>query len=283
MWSIYKITNTINNKKYIGQTIREPKERWQEHKKKANNNTDNTPLARAIRKYGWDNFTTEVIDTANSQQEADEKEKYWIKYYKTCIQEFGREAGYNITPGGGGVIRTTEEQKELMFKLWHEKYNLTEISNLLKIDRHTIRRYLKEMGVPDSDFLESKTNHYKVIYEYNKQGDLLNIFYSLKELMEAHPSFSSTSVRKVLNHEFSFAYNLIFLYEDELDKLTEHIIKCNKKHSGRIKAIYLPTGQETIYKSMREAERQTGIARQTIRRYIRNETIKNNIKWEDLD
>lgn len=281
MWSIYKLTNIKNNKSYIGQTVREPEERWKEHRSHAN--TDSTPLARAIKKYGWDSFKTEVIDTAQTAEEADEKEKYWIEYYKTCIQVYGREAGYNITPGGEGVIRITEEQRELMLKLWHEHYNLTEISNIMQTDRHTVRNILSEKGVPDEEFLNSKTNHYRVIYEYDKKGKLLNIFYSLKELLDNHPSFSSTSVRKVLNHEFSYAYNLIFLYEEDQDKLIEHILRCNRRHTGRIKAIHLPTGQETIYQSMREAERKTGISRQTIRRYIRDEVIKNNIKWEDVD
>ena len=63
---IYKIINKINNKVYIGQSIRPIEQRFQRHINDAINNTLDTHLARAIRKYGKDNFSIELIDTANS-------------------------------------------------------------------------------------------------------------------------------------------------------------------------------------------------------------------------
>jgi group I intron endonuclease len=92
---IYKITNNINGKSYIGQTIRPLKRRWQEH---CQNVERCKVLHRAIVKYGKENFTIKEIDTADTSNELNDKEIYWIKYYSTLIPD-----GYNMTKGGGGV------------------------------------------------------------------------------------------------------------------------------------------------------------------------------------
>lgn len=64
MVGIYKITNKINQKIYIGQSVNISK-RWTAHRNGAfnpNNNQYNTPLYKAIRKYGIENFTFEVLE-----------------------------------------------------------------------------------------------------------------------------------------------------------------------------------------------------------------------------
>lgn len=72
MW-IYKITNIQNNKVYIGQSIRPINQRFQRHINDALNNILDTHFARAIRKYGKENFIIEEIDIANTQEELNEK------------------------------------------------------------------------------------------------------------------------------------------------------------------------------------------------------------------
>ena len=78
---IYKITNIQNNKVYIGQTIRPIQERFKRHINDAINNILDTHFARAIRKYGKENFIIEKIDEANNQEELNNKEQYWIRKY----------------------------------------------------------------------------------------------------------------------------------------------------------------------------------------------------------
>ena len=94
---IYKITNLINSKIYIGQTIKKMQIRWKEHQSAAKRGI-NTYFHKAIRKYGIENFIIEQIAEANSKQELDELE---IKY----IQEYDCLApnGYNINKGGGNT------------------------------------------------------------------------------------------------------------------------------------------------------------------------------------
>lgn len=86
---IYKVTNRINGKIYIGQTIQPLVIRWDAHTRKG------CVLYAAIQKYGKENFTVEQIDTATSRDELDQKEQYWIAHYD-CIAP----KGYNLTSGG---------------------------------------------------------------------------------------------------------------------------------------------------------------------------------------
>lgn len=112
MW-IYKITNIQNNKVYIGQTIRPTEARFHRHMNDALNNILNTHFARAIRKYGKENFQIEVIDTAETQEDLNQKEQYWIQFYDSV------NTGYNETDaiyksGGNTYKNKTPEEMEII-------------------------------------------------------------------------------------------------------------------------------------------------------------------------
>lgn len=99
MGYIYKITNTINNKLYIGKTIKTIQERWNEHIKKAKEHP-NRYLYDAINHYGIDNFTIEQIEECDNEI-LNEREIYWISYYNTYYLS-DNSKGYNMTLGGEG-------------------------------------------------------------------------------------------------------------------------------------------------------------------------------------
>lgn len=90
---IYKIANKINQKQYIGQTVRAVTDRWREHKQLCESG-DTRHLYCAMRKYGVDNFEIETIDRAQNQAELSEKEIFWIAKLDTYNN------GYNMTIGG---------------------------------------------------------------------------------------------------------------------------------------------------------------------------------------
>lgn len=93
MKAIYKITNLISHKMYIGQS-NNPMHRWSAHKSHARNGQDigKSALYNAIRKYGEENFLFEIIGWF---KDYNEKEKYFIKFYNTKVPN-----GYNLTDGG---------------------------------------------------------------------------------------------------------------------------------------------------------------------------------------
>ena len=92
MGKIYKVTNNINKKIYIGQTIQDENIRWNHHIREALNGS-NTKFHRALRKYGKDGFIWEVIEEVDNDK-LNEREIYWISYYNSYKQ------GYNSTTGG---------------------------------------------------------------------------------------------------------------------------------------------------------------------------------------
>ena len=87
---IYKITNNINGKVYIGETCNSLHRRFYEHKHKSSNCVK---LKKAFKKYGCNNFSIEEIDYAKNIEEAYKKESYWIKKYNSI------KNGYNILSG----------------------------------------------------------------------------------------------------------------------------------------------------------------------------------------
>lgn len=79
---VYKITNSINDKVYVGQTINGIKKRWYGHKADYKRGNWYTDMYKDFKQFGIDKFKIEVIDTARNQDELDKKERYWINKYK---------------------------------------------------------------------------------------------------------------------------------------------------------------------------------------------------------
>lgn len=97
---VYKITNQVNGKCYIGITNNYNK-RWSNHKTVYNNTNSkeyDKPLYRAFRKYGLENFRFEVLESDLSLEQASQKEQDLIKEYHSLVSE----RGYNVAKGGQG-------------------------------------------------------------------------------------------------------------------------------------------------------------------------------------
>lgn len=103
---IYKITNIVNGKVYIGQTKELLSKRFLGH---CHCKSHRSHISSAIIKYGRENFTIDQIDQAQTQEELDNKEIYWISFYDSI----NRDKGYNILPGGSGRKHTEESKKKM--------------------------------------------------------------------------------------------------------------------------------------------------------------------------
>ena len=95
MGYIYKITNKINEKVYIGLTTLTVNDRWKGHLDSARRNNQK-PLYCAIRKYGIENFKIEEIDRTEDFAKLGELERKYIEQYKS----YDKHYGYNLTRGG---------------------------------------------------------------------------------------------------------------------------------------------------------------------------------------
>lgn len=107
---IYKATSATTNKVYIGQSSQTLQERINQHNSHAYGHQYNYHFHNAIRKYGAEDFSYEIIeDGIKTIEELNDRECYWIKYYNSY------EKGYNSTLGGEG--RHTRDD-ELIKKLF---------------------------------------------------------------------------------------------------------------------------------------------------------------------
>lgn len=103
---IYYIKNKKNGKGYVGQHCGDKDHRWKQHLREALKVENPYPLYRAIRKYGIENFSYEVLEEIPiemGQRELDLREIFWIHQKNTFI---GNKNGYNQTLGGGGGVRS---------------------------------------------------------------------------------------------------------------------------------------------------------------------------------
>lgn len=122
MNTIYKITNDINNKIYIGQTTRDLNIRWKEHCRNGLNCHRNYPLYQAMYKYGISHFRIESLEKVDDSN-VDEREKYWINYYQSY------QKGYNATKGGKGYKTPSPTTKK--------HYSLGRCKPVWQIDKDT--------------------------------------------------------------------------------------------------------------------------------------------------
>lgn len=113
---IYKITNRIDGKIYIGQTKRSIEKRWREH---CRSDSQCVRMHKAIEKYGKENFTVTQIDSAIDQEEANAKEIYWISFFDSA----NKEKGYNLTYGGAIGNFNDEVRKKMSQDRTGEKNN----------------------------------------------------------------------------------------------------------------------------------------------------------------
>jgi group I intron endonuclease len=118
---IYKVTNKVNGKCYVGKTVRALERRKSIHLSCARNTSYSLPFYRAIRKYGANSFVWEVVDnTCKTDDELNEMEILCIKKYRS----HKTENGYNISLGGsGGDNFTNHPDKERIRRKLRERWS----------------------------------------------------------------------------------------------------------------------------------------------------------------
>ena len=144
MGYIYLITNTINQKKYIGQTVNSINTRWVQHKSEAKRLQPDVYFIRALRKYGVENFTVEQLEECDDSL-LNEREQYYIKLYKSYDHNYG----YNSTMGGNSNNRKFDHS--LAIKYWNDGLTVQEIAQTLSCTVATISMILKNNNISEQN------------------------------------------------------------------------------------------------------------------------------------
>lgn len=166
MVGIYKITNNINGKSYIGQS-KHIKRRWREHI----NGTEGSAISKAIKKYGAENFSFEIIERCSIDC-LDDKEVYYIEKYNTFKE------GYNMTVGGDGVkgvgkVLTYEDVPNIIKDL-RKGLTAVEMAKKYSISVSMIRRInAGHDWVIEGEIYPIRNSHYERVRESIDKEELL--------------------------------------------------------------------------------------------------------------
>ena len=217
MGFIYKITNKLTKKCYIGSTKHNPEIRWKQHLQSINKNTGCPALKDAVKKYGVDNFKFEVLIICFDEDRYI-YEKQYIKKFNSQVPN-----GYNILEGGegGGFVgkKHTEETKQKLSKSLKKFYENPEERNkkslrnkeaMKKVDMKKImansenyKKAVKEGRVGGRSHKNNKDNKLseetkqkirESVLKYYKENDVIN-----KINIEKHRNIMANATGKKVN------------------------------------------------------------------------------------
>ena len=168
---IYKITNKLNDKVYIGKTLSTIEERWKIHiRDSRKDKIGNRPLYKAIKKYGVENFLIEKIEECDYKV-LSEREIYWIKFYDSY------DSGYNATLGGDGKVLYNYEE---ILEKFRNGMLVKEIAQYFECSRDVITNCLKRERI--DSFKNSKERLGESTLMCNKNtGEVIKEFSSQVE------------------------------------------------------------------------------------------------------
>ena len=241
---VYKITNIINNKVYIGITKQIIKRIGNHiYYFKNPNSSNNTYLHKSLRKYGLEFFTIEILEICKSLETLNNREVYWIKYYNST----DNKKGYNLDSGGN--LKESNEQ-------------------------NTINRQLNAKV--------------KSVAQYDLEGNLIQIFYSVKEASR-QLNISDSDIHRCHRNKWSrnnfmfrkFEKKPLVKIEPYIDNTGNNLIKLTKgklPHNAiACKAENLKTGEIYETRSLLDLSKKANIHRTTIYRILKN---KKHKKWK---
>lgn len=230
MGFIYKITNTITNKCYIGETAQNaPEVRWKQHIKKIKNGKGCPALRDAVKKYGLDSFNFELIIICFDEDRFI-YEKQYIKKYNSQVPN-----GYNILPGG--------ESGESRLGIKHTP------------------EAIKKIVEANKRFRDANPNYYET-YREKHQKSLENI--NISECIRNSEKFKNASNKRKIegnsdewNNKISKSVREYFSNDDNIIK---HQISMTNATGKRVIQYTKEHTFLSEFPSIKEASRKTGVS-----------------------
>lgn len=204
-YSVYKHTSP-SGKVYIGITKQEPNRRWQN----GFGYKTQRLFWRAIEKYGWDNFTHDILENNLTHNEACEKEVIYINKYQSNNSKYG----YNVTSGGDGATKHGIKIAQLFQnQIVNVFCNFANASELLGLSDSVLQNYVKN-GTEYCNYSFKKIDNstYYQYADYVSEFHLINckqiIFeYHLKNMKQRYKSKRKAVCAYFLNGKFAEKYS----------------------------------------------------------------------------
>lgn len=239
MYFIYKITNKINNKSYIGSsdTNRGIYTRWEEHikaSKNPKNKSYNYPLQKSIRKRGENNFTYTILEIKEGDTlERAERESYYINKYNTMVNTGW---GYNQT-----------------------EYTFCALTDPL-IKKQQIEKTSKKCALVD------------------KNEKIIKIFPSLHEAAKyANCENCVSTITKICNGEMRSINKMIFRWVDNDGQVIIPNFRTREKRIPICAISLIDQDNILIFESILDASKQLSLDRSSIQACLRGEKRYSNV------
>lgn len=238
---IYKTTNLVNNKIYIGQTIHDdPKYLG-----------GGRLIKMAIKKYGRENFLKEILETCSKRENLSEREIYWIKKFNSRDPKIG----YNMAEGGASFY-VTEESKKKVSESLKGKY----------VGENAFR-YGIRLTEEHKKIISESNSGKKLSDETRKKMSESNLGKKFSD--ETRKKISESHAGKILSneHKEKIGNSLVgrVYLEESIEKLRRNNINKNQKNSLYVIAKNLQTSEELSFNNSCQASRYFNCTRQRIK------------------
>lgn len=190
---VYKATNRVNGKSYIGKTVKSLIARKGEHLTESKIHRKNYHFYNAINKHGWDSFDWEVLYNGDDDEDIREQEILFIESYDTFND------GYNMTEGGEGTVghSQSDEWKDYM-RTNNPMFNPETRAKVAETKRNQpFRGWDDKFGKERAD--EVRESHSKRMQENNPMFDAEVVERGKKSKKKYYKSDKYTKDRKSLN------------------------------------------------------------------------------------
>ena len=188
------------------------------------NNVD-TPLAKAMYKYGPEAFEIITIEECNNNI-LDKREIYWIDYCNSY------KKGYNATLGGEGK---TQINYQYVLDLWAKGLNIIEISDKINVERHSISRILKMYNIEESEIFRRGIG--KKVQQFSLEGIFLNEYDSITDATEKLNKHNITNIRSCCTKKTKSAYNFLWKFKDDDTSILDIVQKYKESGKGTQKQV----------------------------------------------
>lgn len=171
---------TPSGRRYVGMTCKDPKNRWE----KGNGYRNQKYFYLAIQKYGWDNIQHDILFSALTKEEAEQKERELIAFYNSADRRYG----YNIDLGGKSKGRCSEETKKLLSEIqkgWKPSEYMLQRAKEVNTGRHCSKETREKIRL--SNIGKIISNESKLKMSNSHKG---------KHLADSHKEHISEKVKK---------------------------------------------------------------------------------------
>ena len=283
---IYKATNKINGKSYIGQTVDYKTRLWQ-HRRCYEK--EDCKFHDAIKEFGFDNFEWEVVETCESKEEANNLERKYIELYNSYRN------GYNDNKGGVGghnaraivcLNLNGEFVKRYDSAADAEKDGFNN-ANVLLCCKNKLLTCKKHMFMFEDEYKTNGAKEYtkplstnrKRIVQCDLNGNLISRFNSVQEASEK-TGICRTTISGAITKAYKSAGGYIFVYDNEFPIKDLSIYKQNKK-GRKVAQIDVKSGEIiNVFDRIADAGRVLGVNYKVIHKAVDNpERTAYGYKW----